>query len=103
MSNELLLRFASGYENESSTLIDFLFWYMKAWKKLCQQELSCFSQNDSQVHREICNALGKIEMIAYDFAKGITLDCELARFKPSVIMAGLLSISIELYIKIDIN
>lgn len=46
--------------------------------------------------------MSMIEQTAYDFAKAITIDCELLKFKPSIMMAGVITIAIELFLRLDV-
>ena len=43
--------------------------------------------------------LSEIEMIAYDFSKSVLVDTEAMSYKPSLIVAALITISIELSLK----
>jgi hypothetical protein len=76
---------------------------MKAWKHKCEVEFRKIKQDrDQPCFDQIYQFFCSIESIAYDFCKAIMIDCECLAFKPSILMASVISITIELYLKIDV-
>ena len=100
---ESCLRQAAEYENEVTTLFDMLMWYMKALKNKCNAEFINIKKTD-QGHclDHTYQFFNVVEQISYDFAKGLVIDTENLSFKPSIIMAGVISVAIELYLKVDL-
>jgi len=94
------LRGATGYENEVATTFDFLIWYMKAWRLKSMWEFEKIKVGlDYVCYDEIFNFFTTFEQIGYDFSKAMLLDAEILEFKPSIMMAGVISVAIELYLK----
>lgn len=84
------------YENEVTTAFDFVIFYTKMWKMYCDKVCTKLS-----LKKYIATArfLSEIEMMAYDFTKSVLVDAEVMSYKPSLIVAALITISIELSLK----
>lgn len=99
MQKELDLRLATNYENEVSTLFDYVMLYMKIWKMGCQRKLAGHKQWHMSTYKFIC----EIESCAYDFTKAILADAESLKFKPSIIVACVISATIEIYLNLKLQ
>jgi len=101
---EIEIRTAIKYENESATLFDFVMYYIKVWKLMCEKEFAklkptcavpCFDQ--------IYSFFGDIEAIAYDFTKSVIIDCDSLQYRASIIVCALISATIEIYMRIHMS
>ena len=99
MQKELDLRLATNYENEVSTLFDFVMLYMKIWKMGCQSKLASHKQWHLATYKFIC----EIESAAYDFTKSIMADAESLKFKPSIIVACVISTTVEIFLNLKLQ
>ena len=87
------------YENEVSSLFDYVMLYMKIWKLSVQ--LRIHNQNHWLVstYRYMC----EIETAAYDLSKSVLIDAESMKFKPSIIVVALVTAAIEIKFNLFLN
>ena len=82
------------YENEVSYLFDFVMLFMKIWKLAVQEALpsrQCFLST----YKFICD----VETAVYDFSKSLLIDAESLKYRQSLLIAALISTSIEISLK----
>ena len=96
LQKELDIRQATHYENEVSTLFDFVMLYMKIWKMGCQYKISDRRQWYLSTYKFICET----EQAAYDFTKSVLIDSESTKFKASIVVAAIISTTIEIQLKL---
>ena len=70
---EMRIRHCINYENEVSTLFEFLLYYVKIWKLKCQHY---FTVNKLKVYEVVYNFICEVEQVAYDLAKSVLIDSE---------------------------
>ena len=102
--NEILqkekdIRDATRYENEVSTLFDFVMLYMKIWKLACQRRINDKNRFYSSTYKFICD----VETVTYDYTKSVLIDSESTKYKPSIIVASLVCVAIEVSLKLMIK
>jgi len=103
VNTERKLMKAASYENELATQFDVLLWYIKAWKLTCTQEFSNIKgENNHPFTDSIYQYFCSVEQIAYDFIKGILLDTECLQYPSSVLIASVITLTIEIHFKLDI-
>jgi hypothetical protein len=78
---------------EVSTLFNFVMVYVKLWKISCQNLVK-------KTHRTTYWFLCEVESAAYDFTKSVLIDAHCMKFKPSIIVAGIISSSIEIALRL---
>ena len=91
------IRHACGYENEVSTLFDFVLLYIKIWKLKCQ---ASYQDGGHRVYSSTYRFICDIEQFTYDFTKALLVDAECLQYRPSVLVAALISVSIEIQLNI---
>ena len=94
------MRTAIKYETEVSTLFDFVMYYIKIWKISCQDR---FREASQPYLDDVYNFFGEIEALAYDLSKSVLIDAHSLQFKGSIIVCSLISVSIELYIRVKLS
>ena len=72
---------------------------MKIWKMGCQRKLAGHNQWHMATYKFIC----EIESAAYDFTKSILADAESLKFKPSIIVACVISTTIEIFLNLKLQ
>lgn len=99
---ESLLRQHSNFENESATLFDSLSWFIKAWKFQCQVEFTRLKPAQSSPCLEaVYSLIQEVEMMAYDYSKSLLIDCDSMQYRPSLIMAAVITGSIQLQLAVN--
>lgn len=96
LQKEFDIRKAVGYENETSTLFDFVLLLIKMWKISCQNSLGQSKQWLASTYHFMC----EIEQQAYDLTKSTLIDAECHKFKPSLVVAALITAAIEINLNI---
>ena len=61
-----------GYQNDVSTLFDFVIVYMKIWKLACVNSIGGKSKYYESTYKFLC----EVESLAYDFTKSVLIDAE---------------------------
>lgn len=97
---EFQIRQSLNYENEVSTLFDFLLYFCKIWKISCIKK---FEKDEVKKYGIICQFINDIEAIAYDFCKSSLIDAHLKQFDNSILVCSLISISIDMYFRIKLS
>ena len=95
LQKELDIRKASTYENEVSSLFDYVMLYIKIWKMSCQLKMAEKKNWLISTYRFLCD----IETEVYDISKSVLIDAESMKFKPSIIIAAVVTATIEMYLK----
>lgn len=73
--------------------------YMKIWKIACHEKIT----EDGRVTYEfIYDFLCDIESMVYDFMKSLLIDAQTLRYKGSLLVAGLVTICIDLFTKLSL-
>ena len=93
LSKEHAIRRSINYENEVATMFEFIMFYIKIWKVACQDKLMLTNGYHLE---QVYVFLSEIEAATYDFTKSVLIDCDSMRFKPSVIVCGLICLTIKL-------
>jgi hypothetical protein len=86
------------YENEVTTLFDYVMIYLKVWKLACQNKIKDVDHHgvgEAQWYTSTYNFLCLVESLCYDYTKAVLVDCESLKFSSSMIVAALVSASIE--------
>jgi hypothetical protein len=100
---ETQLRRANEHENEIATMFDMLMWYMKAWKYQCQLEFNRLKPaQDKPCFESTYTFFSEVEAIVYDYTKSMLIDCETLNYRSSVLMASVISASIEVYLNLNL-
>ena len=89
------MRTAINYELETSTLFDIVMYFIKIWKITCQDRFKLASEPYLD---DIYNFFSEIETIVYDFSKSVLIDANCLQYKGSIVVCGLISVAIELYL-----
>jgi hypothetical protein len=87
------------YENEVSTHFEFVLLYIKIWKMGCQRLIRNKEEMFVSTYKFMCD----IESTAYDFTKSIITDAEILKFKPSIVVAAIISTTIEIYLQLKLK
>ena len=95
MLKERDIRKAAVYENEVPSLFDFVMLYMKLFKMGCQLKISDKKQWYWSTYHLLC----EVEQVAYDFVKSVLIDAESLKYKPSILVAAVISVSLEILFK----
>lgn len=82
LRKELEIRKATGYENESPTILDFIMYYLRMIKFHAQKQL--------EYRKETDQFLQDVTTIVYDLSKSVVIDANLFKYKPSILAACLL-------------
>ena len=80
------------YENETAYLFDFTMFYLKVWKVGCQRLLK---HKFITTYKFLCD----IETSVYDLTKSLITDAESLKFRGSILVAALITASIEIHFK----
>ena len=80
-------------------MFDFVMLYMKIWKLGCQHKISQKQQWYLSTYKFVC----EVESAAYDFTKSLLIDAECMQYKSSIMVAAVISISIEIIMKLKIE
>jgi hypothetical protein len=100
LSKEHAMRRAINYENEVATMFEFIMFYIKIWKVSCQDKLKL----PNGLHLEgVYVFLSEIEAATYDFTKSILIDADSMRFKPSLLVCGLISVTTKLNLLLNFS
>ena len=100
LNKEFEIRKATNYDNQFSTLFDFLLLYIRIWKAGCQKIISKKSQWYTSTHKFLC----EVELTAYFFVKSLLIDANsVKKFKGSISVAAIISASIELILRIKLQ
>lgn len=94
VARESAVRQCIQYENEVSYLFDFVMLFMKIWKLAVQEALpprQCYLST----YKFICD----VETAVYDFSKSLLIDAESLKYRQSLLVAALISASIEISLK----
>ena len=94
VEREKQIRDALGYENEVSLHFDFVITLMKLWRHRVHDAVPR-GQHMTATYRIIC----EVETAVYDFSKSVLADLECFRYRPSLIIAGLISATLEMCFK----
>ena len=100
LTKEHAMRKSIKYENEVATMFEFIMFFAKSWKIACQDKLKL--KNGAHLE-QIYAFLSEVEAAAYDFTKSVMIDADSMRFKPCVLVASLMSVSIELHLLLHQN
>lgn len=93
------IRKASNYENEVTTMFDYIMLYMKIWKVACQTKIGAKHHHYVSTYKFIC----EVESTAYDFTKSLLIDAESLKHKSSIMVAAIVSVSIEIIFQSKID
>ena len=99
LKKEKEIRKSCKYENEVPTMFDFIMIFLKMWKLGCQEAI----KNKSQLYIGTYNFLCSVEAVCYDYTKSVLIDGNLLKHSPSIIVASLVSGSIEVVLKNILN
>lgn len=88
LKKEADIRRATGYENESPTVLDFMMYYLRMIKYSVQKQIDCLP--------EVVAFIGDVTTIVYDLCKSISIDANLFKYKPSILAACLLFLGFQL-------
>ena len=96
---ELMIRTSLGYVNESATMFEFLMLYIKIWKIACYDRVI----EKHQVSYEIIyNFMCDLESMVYDLSKSVLIDASTLKYKGSLIVASLISVSLDLFVRLTL-
>jgi hypothetical protein len=73
-------------------MFDFVLLFIKTWKLGCMSKIGCKSEYNSSTYKFLCD----VESLAYDLTKSVLIDAESMQYSSSMIVASLISISIEI-------
>ena len=76
-------------------MFDFVMLYMKIWKLGCQSKIAVKNNWYLSTYKFVC----EVESAAYDFTKSLLIDAESLKYKSSMLVAAVISISIEIIFK----
>lgn len=77
------------YENESPTILEFIMFYIRMIKHVCQKQIQ-------EVMPETQSFIAEITTIVYDLCKSICIDANLFKYKPSILAACLIFLGFQL-------
>lgn len=80
LKRELEIRKAVNYENEVTSLFDYVMYYIKLWKMICQLKISDKNHWYVSTYKFIC----EVEQGAYDFTKSLLIDAKTTKYNASV-------------------
>lgn len=99
LQKELDIRKAVNYENEVSTHFEFVLLYIKIWKMGCQRLIKNKDEMFISTYKFMC----EVESAAYDFTKSLIIDAEILKYKSSLVVAAIISVTLEIYFKLKIK
>lgn len=73
-------------------------YYIKIWKIACQDYLT---QNDEKIYDLVYHFVSEIESAIYDYTKSVLIDAEVSQYRSSIVVCALLSITIDIYLKLE--
>mmetsp|Transcript_23989 Transcript_23989/g.36838 ORF Transcript_23989/g.36838 Transcript_23989/m.36838 type:complete len:258 (-) Transcript_23989:375-1148(-) len=82
LDKEHQIRKQVEYQNEVSTLFEYVMFYSKMWKIRSQQ-------SSSRLYMIVYNFLCEVETAVYDLTKSILIDAELSQYKLSLVVVSL--------------
>ena len=74
--------------------------YIKLWKT---ESDSFFRHNQVDISEVVYSFLNEIEALVYDLTKSVLIDADSLQFKPSIIVASLISISLDIYLSVTFS
>ena len=95
---EHMLRTSLGYVNESATMFEFLMLYIKIWKIACHEKVL---EKFGATYEEVYEYLSDIESTVYDILKSVLIDTSTLRYKGSLIVAALFTVSIDVQTRVQ--
>ena len=99
LAKEREIRHAVNFENEVSTHFEFVLLYIKIWKMGCQKHIKNKNEMFMSTYKFMC----EVESAAYDFTKSLITDPEILTYKPSLVVAAIISVTLEIYLKLKIR
>lgn len=100
LDKEIEMRRAIEYQTEVTTLFDYVMYFIKIWKINCQDRLQ---EQGQPFYEDMYDFFGSIEALAYDFSKSLLIDAHCLSYKASISICALISVSIELYLRIKMS
>jgi hypothetical protein len=91
------IRNAIVYENEVSTLFDFLMLFSKIWKIDCQKT---FVHNQIKPCASTYRFLNDIENMVYDLSKSVLTDITFSKYSLAVVVSALYTVALETQLKL---
>lgn len=92
LKKESEIRVATGYENESPTVLDFMMFYLRMIKFSVQKSIECLPDTIA--------FLSDVTTIVYDLCKSMSIDANLFKYKPSILAACLIFLGMQLQFEI---
>lgn len=102
LQKERDIRLAVKYQNEVSSLFDFVMLYMKIWKMSCQIKLGEPQQWLVSTYKFLC----EVETQTYDLSKSLLIDAESLKYNPSISVAAIVTVALQINFRLlqeDIN
>lgn len=94
-----MIRTSLKYINESATIFEFLMVYVKIWKIACYDRIM---EKYAVTYEVIYTFMCDIESMVYDLAKSVLIDASMFKYKGSLIIAGLVTVSLDLFCRLTL-
>ena len=88
LEKESGIREATQYENEAPSSLDFIMILIRLLKCRLQTQIDCLEST--------VDFLLEVQTIAYDICKSCIIDCQMLRYKPSIVAMALIFLGFQL-------